>query len=240
MALIGDFFKSVGQLTDPKFLLVVAKALGLTIVLLAALGWVGVWLIGLLPTSLGDWPLVGEVTLPTAALQGLTIVGLIFASSFLMIPVAAIFIGFFLEEICDAVEARHYPGLPPARDIPMAETIGEAVKFLMVVVGVNLLALIPYLIFMLFFGPGVLLLAWAVNGYLLGREYFELVGARRLTPKDLAGLRGRNTGRTWFAGFLMAAALTIPIMNLLIPLLGVATITHQFHRLWQWTAPRAA
>ena len=34
----------------------------------------------------------------------------------------------------------------------------------------------------------------------------------------------------------MAAALTIPIMNLVIPLLGVATITHQFHRLWRGEA----
>ena len=233
MALIGDFFKAVGQMADPKFLWVMLKALGLTIAILAAIGAVAVWFIGLLPTSLGEWPWIGEVPLPTAALQGLTVVGLLFASSFLMIPVAAVFVGFFLEEIADAVEARHYPDLPPARDVPLGETIGTSVKFLGVVIGVNLLALIPYLILLFISGPGVLLLAWAVNGYLLGREYFELVAARRVPPREVAGLRGRNSGRTWFAGFLMAAALTIPIMNLLIPLLGVATITHQFHRLWR-------
>ena len=233
MALIGDFFKAVGQMADPKFLWVMAKALGLTLVLLAAIGWIAVWLIGLLPTSLGEWPWIGQVELPTAALQGIGIVGMVFASSFLMIPVAAIFVGFFLEEIADAVERRHYPGLGPARDVSIGETIGTSVKFLMVVIGVNLLALIPYLIVMLISGPGVLLLAWAVNGYLLGREYFELVAARRVAPRDMAALRSRNSGRTWFAGFLMAAALTIPIMNLLIPVFGVATITHQFHRLWQ-------
>lgn len=233
MALIGDFFKAVGQMVDPKFLWVMLKALGLTIGLLVAIGAVAVWLIGFLPTSLGEWPWIGEVPLPTAALQGLTVIGLVFASSFLMIPVAAIFVGFFLEEIADAVEARHYPGLPPARDISLGETIGASAKFLGVVIGVNMLALIPYLILLFISGPGVLLLAWAVNGYLLGREYFELVAARRVSPREVTGLRGRNSGRTWFAGFLMAAALTIPIMNLLIPLLGVATITHQFHRLWQ-------
>lgn len=232
MALIGDFFRSVGQMADRKFLWVMAKALGLTLLLLAGMGWLAVWLVGLLPTSLGDWPWIGPVELPTAALQGLTVVGLIFASSFLMIPVAAIFVGFFLEEIADAVEIRHYPFLGPARDIPFGEMIGTAVKFLAVVIGVNLLALIPYLVVMLISGPGVLLLAWAVNGYLLGREYFELVAVRRISPREMATLRAANSGRTWFAGFLMAAALTIPIMNLLIPVLGVATITHQFHRLW--------
>lgn len=231
MALIGDFFRSVGQMADPKFLWVMTKAIGLTLLLLAGIGWLALWLIGLLPTSLGEWPLIGEVAMPTAALQGLGLVGMIFASSFLMIPVAAIFVGFFLEEIADAVEIRHYPWLGPARDVSIGETIGTAVKFLLVVIGVNLLALIPYLIVMLISGPGVLLLAWAVNGYLLGREYFELVAARRVTPREMAALRSANGGRTWFAGFLMAAALTIPIMNLLIPVLGVATITHQFHRL---------
>ena len=232
MALIGDFFRSVGQMADPKFLWVLFKALGITILILAGLGWVAVWLVGFLPTSLGEWPWIGEVELPTAALQGLTVVGLIFASSFLMIPVAAICVGFFLEEIADAVEARHYPDLAPARDIPFTEIVGSALRFFLVVLGVNLLALIPYLVLMLISGPGVLLLAWAVNGYLLGREYFELVASRRMRPRPLGQLRGRSTGEFWFAGFLMAAALTIPIMNLLIPILGVATVTHLFHRLW--------
>ena len=107
----------------------------------------------------------------------------------------------------------------------------SAIKFFFVVIGVNLLALIPYLIFLIFFGPLALLVAYAVNGYLLGREYFELVGARRMAPKDVANLRSKNGNRTWLAGSLMAAALSIPIMNLIIPVLGVATITHQFHRL---------
>ena len=233
MALIGDFFKAVGQLGDPRFLWVMAKALGLTILLLAGVGWLAVWLVGLLPTSLGEWPLVGEVTLPTAALQGVTIVGLIFASSFLMIPVAALFVGFFLEEICDAVEAKHYPGLPEARDISMGETIATSARFFGLVVLVNLLALIPYLIFLFLTGPGALLLMIAVNGFLLGREYFDLVAHRRLGPKEAVPLRSKNSGRTFLAGCLMTAALTIPSMNLIIPFLGVATITHQFHRLWR-------
>ncbi len=233
MALIGDFFKAVGQLSDPRFLLILAKALGLTILMLVALGWGAVWLVGLLPTSLGDWPWIGEVPLPTAALQGLTIIGLIFASSFLMIPVAALFVGFFLEEICDAVEDRHYPGLPDAREVSMGETIGTSLRFFGLVIAVNLLALIPYLIFLFLTGPGALLLMIAVNGLLLGREYFDLVAHRRLPPNKAVPLRRKNSARTWFAGCLMVAALTIPIMNLLIPFLGVATITHQFHRLWK-------
>ena len=35
----------------------------------------------------------------------------------------------------------------------------------------------------------------------------------------------------WVAGILMALPLTIPVMNLIVPILGVATYTHIFHRL---------
>ena len=40
----------------------------------------------------------------------------------------------------------------------------------------------------------------ALNGYLLGREYFELVAARRLPLGELAQLRRRLRGRLWLAG----------------------------------------
>jgi len=44
-------------------------------------------------------------------------------------------------------------------------------------------------------------------------------------------LRKRHWLRVWAAGTLMAIPLSIPLVNLLIPILGVATFTHQFHRL---------
>jgi uncharacterized protein involved in cysteine biosynthesis len=37
--------------------------------------------------------------------------------------------------------------------------------------------------------------------------------------------------RLWLAGTLMAVPLSIPLVNLLIPVLGVATFTHLFHRI---------
>ena len=133
--------------------------------------------------------------------------------------------------IADAVEARHYPGLPPARVVPLGETIGTSVKFLGVVIGVNLLVLIPYLILLFISGPGVLLLAWAVNGYLLGREYFTLAAMRRIGRAGANAARKRHIMTIWAAGTLMAIPLTIPILNLVIPIIGAATFTHIFHAL---------
>ncbi len=40
---------------------------------------------------------------------------MIVLSAVLMVPVAAAFTGVFLDEVADAVEARHYPHLVPQR-----------------------------------------------------------------------------------------------------------------------------
>ena len=41
----------------------------------------------------------------------------------------------------------------------------------------------------------------------------------------------RNMLTVWAAGILMALPLSIPLMNLVVPILGVATFTHIFHQL---------
>ena len=70
-----------------------------------------------------------------------------------------------------------------------------------------------------------------VNGFLLGREYFQLVAMRRLGPEGARALARRHFWRLWLGGTLMAAPLTVPLLNLVIPILGVAVFTHQYHRL---------
>lgn len=233
MALIGDFLRALGQIPDRGFLWVFLKALGLTVLLLIALTLGFGWLVSFLPTDLGEWWLIGQVTIPVEALQGLAVGAVLFASTFLMIPVAAVFVGFFLDEIADAVERRHYPGRTGTARGNLVSDLMDAVRFMGVVIGVNLLALIPYLILLVVFAPLTAALAFAINGYLLGREYFELVAVRHMPSAEARALRKRYSGRIWFAGVLMAIPLTIPVMNLIVPVLGVATITHQFHRLWR-------
>ena len=229
MHLIGDIARAVAQMGDRRFLWVVIRAVALTMLLLGALSWLAGWGASFLPTDLGEWPLVGEVTLPESGLQGLAVGAVLVASIFLMIPVAAMVIGFFLEDVAEAVEARHYPALPPARPPGFFANLGNALRFAAIVVLANLLALVLYL----FSGPLAPLVFYAVNGYLLGREYFELVAARHMPFGEAIALRKRHWLRAWAAGVLMAVPLTIPIMNLVVPVLGVATVTHQFHRLWR-------
>jgi CysZ protein len=229
MNLLADVARAVAQMGDRRFLWVVIKAVALTVLMLAGLIWLAGWGASFLPTDLGEWPLLGQVTLPVSGLQGLAIGAVLVASIFLMIPVAAIIIGFFLEDVAEAVEARHYPALPPARPPGFFANLANALRFAAIVIFANLLALILYI----FSGPLAPLVFYGVNGYLLGREYFELVATRHMPLGEAAALRKRHWLRAWAAGTLMAVPLTIPIMNIVVPVLGVATVTHQFHRLWR-------
>ena len=228
MALITDFLRAVGQLFDARFAAVLLWSLALTLGLLAGLSLGAVGLVGLLPESF-ELPLIGAVATPLGAVRGLALGAMLVLSAFLMFPVAAMFVNLFLDRIVDAVEARHYPELAAGRPMGLAEALKGAVGFTLVVLGVNLVAMIFYLVS----GPFAPLIFWAVNGYLFGREYFELVALRRLEAADMRRLRRRHALRIWLAGVLMAVPLSIPVVNLLVPVVGVATYTHMFHRLWR-------
>ena len=77
----------------------------------------------------------------------------------------------------------------------------------------------------------------ALNGYLVGREYFEVVAGRRLPPPAARALKKTIGGRLWLAGALVAIMLTIPVFNLVAPVVGTAFMVHLFER-WRrdWQA----
>jgi uncharacterized protein involved in cysteine biosynthesis len=227
MGLIADVGRSVAQLTDPRFLGVLLKALLLTMAALAAVFWVTMLGLGwLLPDSV-TLPWVGQVGFVDDLLSWAAIGLMLVLSVVLMVPVAAVVVGFFLDDIAAAVEARHYPGLPAVSGLGIGDTLVDSLGFLGVVVAANLAALLLYLLL----PPFAPMIFWLVYGYLLGREYFQLVAARRLGRKGATALRRRHRGRIWMIGTAMAVPLSLPLVNLVVPIIGVAVFTHQFHRL---------
>lgn len=221
------FFRALGQIGDRRFRRVLLLGVLLALALLAGFYAAFLQLIWWLTPDSIEIPFVGPVTGIDTLLGWGSLLVMLALSVFLMVPVVSVFTGLFLEDIVDAVEDRHYPALPPATPLPWAEALRQSVNFLGVVLAVNLGALFLYP----FVGPFTPVLFWAVNGFLLGREYFTLVALRRLPPVEAAALRRRNRLRLWAAGTLMAAPLSIPVVNLVVPVLGVATFTHLFHRL---------
>lgn len=225
--MIADFAKALAQLGDRRFRRVLWLGIGLSVALLIAvyLGFVGLvqWL---LPDVI-TLPLIGEIGWIDTLASGLSLVMMLVLSVFLMVPVASLFTGLFLDQVADAVEARHYAHLPAATPVPLGQSIIDALGFLVVLIAANIAALVIYLLTPIAAAP----IFWVMNGYLLGREYFQLVALRRLGRAGARAARRRHAGQIWLAGVLMAVPLTIPVVNLLVPVLGVATFTHLFHRL---------
>ena len=225
--IFAAFARALAQMHDRRFMRVMALGTALSVALLVAAYAALLWVLESLTPGSITLPWVG----PVGGLHQLVGWGsallMLGLSVFLMVPVASAFSGLFLEDVAQAVEDRHYPGLPPPFKTPLLTTVIDTANFIGILIVVNLLALVIYSVA----GPLIPVLFWAINGYLLGREYFVLVASRRLGRTAAQALRRTHWAKVWLAGTLMAAPLSIPLINLIIPVLGVATFTHLFHRL---------
>lgn len=130
---------------------------------------------------------------------------------------------FYLERVIVAVEARHYPYLPPARAQPIAEVLISTLQFFGFMVVINLIALPFYFIPLL--GVG---LFYLINGYLIGREYFELVAFRRVDRRTARTMRKAQRGTVLGTGLVTTVLFSIPLLNLVAPVLTTAVMVHQF------------
>lgn len=225
--ILGDFLRALAQLPDPRFLRVLVLGVALSAALLLGIGFATVAGIDLfLPDTL-TLPVFGQVHGLHFALSFATVLLIAGLSVFLMMPVASAFSGLFLDQIAQAVEDRYYPGLPPVPVLGWGELLADAAGFFGLLILANLIALAIYP----FAGPAAPFVFWAVNGFLLGREYFQLAAMRRLGREGARALRRRHAAEIWIAGTLMAVPLSLPVVNLIVPVLGAATFTHLFHRL---------
>jgi len=225
--IFSDFAKAVAQLGDRRFRRVLWLGMGLSVALLVGAYAAFLWFLQTFASDPMSLPVIGEVKWVGALLSIGSLLVMLALSVFLMVPVASAFSGLFLEDVAQAVEDRHYPDLPPVPRQSLGQSLIDAANFLGLVIAVNLVAVFAYP----FAGPAAPLLFWAINGFLLGREYFQLAAMRRLGRAGAKALRRQHSLQIWLAGVLMAVPLSIPLVNLLVPVLGAATFTHLFHRL---------
>jgi CysZ protein len=154
------------------------------------------------------------------------------AGSYLLFPgLVTMVMGLLIDKIATAVEEDYYPNRIGTRKVAVGETVWSAAKLTLLMLLVNLIALIPYVILLIAGGFGFILLFVAVNGFLLGREYFEMVAARHMAPGDVRAFRVENGGKIFFGGALIAAMFMVPILNLFAPIIGASVMTHVFHNL---------
>ena len=134
---------------------------------------------------------------------------------------------FFLDDVAQAVEDRHYPHMPPVPHVGFWDGLRDTINFLGVLLVGNILAFVLSTLLPIFALP----IFYMLNGYLLGREYFTLAAQRREGREGAKAMRQHYSGQIWVAGCLMAVPLSFPLVNLFIPVLGAATFTHLYHRL---------
>ncbi|MGD9924495.1 MAG: sulfate transporter family protein [Pseudorhodoplanes sp.] len=226
-------FKALIQMFSPPFRSVLIKSMLLAVVTIVLLGvglykfldWLtvsgGLWAEGALgPNS--HAPLSWIIWFASIA----SALGIVVGGIFLMPAVTAFVGSFFVDEIAEIVERTYYPADPIGTALPLGRSVLEGTK-------TALIALLIYLIalpFILFAGLGFLILFLAA-AWLLSREYFELAAMRFRPPAEAKALRKAHQATIFTAGLLIAAFVSIPIVNLATPLFGMAMMVHLHKRL---------
>ncbi len=215
--MIGAFSKAFTQLADPAMrrVLIIGLIGSLLIygaIFLGALafiksaGWLESWWLG-----------------PLLRFGGTTVLAVL---SWLMFPaIVTLIVSFLLDSIAQAVEARYYPNLAQPRRQGIGELLRTTSKFMVLAVVLNLLTL-PIIFVLFFFPPFNFFVFFALNGYLLGREYFELAAHRRMDARRARALRGVYSGRIFLAGVIFALLMTVPVLNLIAPIVATAAMVH--------------
>ncbi|MFC3629934.1 EI24 domain-containing protein [Paracoccus angustae] len=213
------------DLLRPRILRLALMGAGLTILLFVALQSAVFWAVrSFVP---GNWslPWIGSLDVGSALSWGsLALFPLM--GFFLMAPVAAGFAGLFAERVADAVEEIHYP----ARRGSSLDFMDGLLESLAVVAAVLLVAVVS-LVLTPFLGPLAPVLLFGANGWLLGREFFQMAARRHMDEPQATALRKANGARVTLAGVLVAVALAVPVVNIAVPLLAAAAFTHLFHLL---------
>jgi CysZ protein len=216
--MLSAFARALAQLLDPAiFWVLILSVLGAVLVLVGS--WVGVGeLLAHIRMFQNGW-LEWLARVVIAA-------GAVFGSVALFGVLMAAIAGLFVDRVARAVERRYYAWAPPPRRIGLSEQAGETLSFLAGAIGVNLVALPLYLIW----GADIPIFL-IVNGYLLGREYFELVALRHVDRATVRMLQRTYRWRLLLAGVAIAGFAFIPLADLLTPVVATAFMLHIFQGL---------
>lgn len=211
--MISAFIKAVNQLDDPDIRRVLVRGSAIAVAVLVGL-WVLIWW-AVRQTTVFRW---GPLDMVFDLLGGVAAAILVWV---LFPGVVSAVIGLFLEDVAGAVERRHYPNLPGAPGQSMAASLATALVFTGALLLLNLLTLVFLVI-----PPVFTFVFYVVNGYLLGREYFEVVALRRIEAGEAARVRREHRVRLFTFGVATAFLLTIPVVNLVAPVLATAAMVH--------------
>jgi len=216
--MITDAFDAFADIFSPPFRRVMWKSLALTTAILVLAG-VGLDRLALSFIHVGPaW--LGVVLSVVLAL------GLIVGMIFLAPPTASLVASFYLDDIAALVERTVDPQGPPGRPLPLGPSAAMGIRFALLSVLVNGIVLA----LTIFTGIG-LVSFFVLNGYLLGREYFELAAMRHVSASDARLLFQRQLPMVFIAGAIVSGFVAVPVLNLFTPLFATAFMTRVYKRI---------
>jgi CysZ protein len=225
--------KALSQILSPPMRSILWRSIGLALVLIVALAIGLQWLLSWFAVSGEDW---AEAMLGSGFHTPLNILawivsiaaglGVVFGAVFLMPAITSLVASVFVDEVADHVEREHYPAEHPGTALPIGLAMTEGIKTALLTILVYLIAL-PFV-----FVAGAGFIAFFIaTAWLMGREYFELAAMRFRPPAEAKAMRKENAAAVFTAGLIIAAFVSIPIVNLATPLFGMAFMVHMHKRL---------
>jgi len=217
--MLVDIAKSFAQLSDPRLKRVMWRALFWSVLLFAFVVTVA-WTV-IAKTTFFDDSILEWITHFASS------IGATFLAMLLFPGIISSVISLFLDEVAEAVDAKHFNDLPAARPSKFGEQLASGARVFALTIAAN----IAVLVISLFVPPAFPFVYYGLNGYVLGREYFELVALRRMQPGDVRQLRRRKAVNVWAAGVAIAALLSIPVVGWFMPVAATAFMVHVVERL---------
>ena len=231
--MIDAAVKALSQILSPPMRSILWRSIGMALVLVAVLAIGLQRLMSWLATEGTQW---AEATLGPTSHTPLDVfswiisiaagLGVVFGGILLMPAITSLVASFFVDEVADHVEHAHYPAERPGVALPFGLALREGSKTAALTILVYLIAL-P----LVFLAGAGFLVFFIATAWLLGREYFELAAMRFRPPYEAKAMRRDNAATIFAAGLIIAAFVSIPIVNLATPLFGMAFMVHMHKRL---------
>ncbi|MGJ4890194.1 sulfate transporter family protein [Bradyrhizobium sp. HKCCYLRH3099] len=231
--MIDAAIKALSQILSPPMRSILWRSIGLALVLVTVLAIGLQRLLSWLATAGEGWAEAmlgpgshGTLEVLTWIISIAAGFGVVFGGIMLMPAITSLIASLFVDDVADLVEREHYPAERPGVALPFGIAILEGLK----AAGLTILVYLVALPFVFLAGAG-LVIFFIATAWLLGREYFELAAMRFRPPAEAKAMRRDNAVTVFTAGLIIAAFVTIPIVNLATPLFGMAFMVHLHKRL---------
>jgi len=231
--MIDAAIKALSQMLSPPMRSILWRSIGLALVLLTVLAIGLQRLLSWLVTSGEGWAeaMLGPnfhtpLDILTWILSIAAGLGVVFGGIMLMPAITSLVASLFVDDVAEHVEREYYPAERPGVALPFGMAMREGLK----TSGLTILVYLVALPFVFLAGAGFLIFFLA-TAWLLGREYFELAAMRFRSPADAKAMRRDNAATVFTAGLVIAAFVSIPLLNLATPLFGMAFMVHMHKRM---------